>query len=64
MVKLSGVPRPNKATRHLFVGYCVAMHGAKDTALLAGHIEDMHFQDCQALVAKADAESFFAIRPA
>lgn len=64
LVKLSGVPRPNNATRHSFVSYSVSMHGAKDTALLAGHIEDIHFQHCRALVAKADAESFFAIRPA
>ena len=64
LVKLSGVPWPNNATRHSFVSYSVAMHGAKDDALRAGHSEDMLFQHYRAIVTKADAEAFFAVRPA
>lgn len=64
LVKASGVPWPNNATRHSFVSYSVALHGAKDTALRAGHSEDMLFQHYRALVTKADAEAFWAIRPA
>jgi integrase len=63
-VEAKGVLWPQNAPRHSFCSYHLAMwQKAGETALEAGHSEQMLFQHYRALVSKKEAESFWAIRP-
>lgn len=63
-VKAKGTGWPHNAPRHSFCSYHLAMwRKASETALEAGHSEAMLFRHYRALVSKAEAEKFWAIRP-
>jgi integrase len=54
---------PQDWMRHTFVSNFFALHGAKATALEAGHSETVLFQHYRELVTREDAERFWRILP-
>jgi integrase len=49
--------------RHTFVSMHYAIHGAKETAIVAGHSETVLFQHYRELVPRTEAEKFWSIVP-
>jgi integrase len=64
VVVAAGVPWPNNAPRHSFVSYHLAkFQNAGQTALLAGHGEQMLFNHYREIVTSQAAEEFFNLFP-
>jgi integrase len=63
VIRASGVEWKDNVTRHSFVSYAVALRGAKDTAMQAGHSEDMLFAHYRALVTMENARQFWNVLP-
>jgi integrase len=63
-VKLSGIPWPANVARHSFCSYHLAhFRSAAETALEAGHTEQMTFKHYRAIVTRDAAREFFSIFP-
>lgn len=58
-----GIAWPHNVTRHSYCSYKVAKDGAKDTALEAGHSEQMLFTKYRAVVTPEAAAAYWAIVP-
>jgi integrase len=65
VIRLSKVPWPHNVARHSFVSYHLAhFKKTNETALEAGHTEQMLFAHYRALVTPVAAAEFWAIKPA
>lgn len=60
----AGIPWPHDCLRHSFCSYVLPVKGAAWTANAAGHSEQILFQHYWELVPPAEAERFWALRPA
>jgi integrase len=54
---------PHDAARHSYCSYSLPIHGAMQTALNAGHSEDILFKHYREVVTKQEAEKFWQIFP-
>lgn len=64
VIRLSKVPWPHNVTRHSFVSYHLAhFKKTNETALEAGHTEQMLFAHYRAIVAPGPAAEFWSIVP-
>jgi site-specific recombinase XerC len=62
--KALGIPQPRNAARHSFVSYhLAAFRSAAETALEAGHSEQMLFGHYREIVTPQEAAKFWALRP-
>jgi integrase len=64
VIKKAGVPWPHNVTRHSFASYHLAMWSkANETALEAGHSEQMLFANYRQVVLPSSAREFWSIVP-
>ena len=64
VIRATGTPWPQNVTRHSFVSYHLAgFQSAAQTALQAGHTEQILFNHYREIVKPAEAALFWAIRP-
>lgn len=61
--KRKGEPWPHDCMRHSFCTYALPVFGVKDTALWAGHSEDVLLRDYAERVTKEEAKKFWALMP-
>jgi integrase len=62
VIKASGLKWGHDVLRHSFCSYGMQKFGAKETAKLSNHSEDVLYHDYREVVSNADAEAFWNLR--